>query len=68
MFKKCDINRNEVSMCIGRIETVPSLKARITKENAFRDLSRKFILARSKYRDKTSASENTQRETKKGVD
>ena len=46
---------------------VPALKARITKEDALRDLSRKFILARSKYVDKTSASKNTRRETKKGL-
>ena len=63
MLKKCHINRNEVSMCIGRIAAVPVLKAGITKEDAFRCLNRKFILARSKNVDKTSASENTRRET-----
>ena len=67
MFKKGDISRNEVSMCIRRIAKVPTLKAGITKENALRGLSRKFILAKSKYVDKTSASENTQRETNKGL-
>ena len=67
MVKKCDISRNEVSMCIGRIATVPALKAGITKEDALRCLSKKFILARSKYVDKTSASENTRRETKQGL-
>ena len=63
MLKKCHINRNEVSMCIGRIVAVLALKAGITKEDAFRCLSRKFILARSKNVDKTSASENMRRET-----
>ena len=67
MFKKGDISGNEVSMCIGRIAMVTALKASITKEDAFHGLSRKFILARSKYVDKTSASENTWRETKKGL-
>ena len=67
MLKKCDINRNEVSMCIGRIAAVPALKAGITKEDALRCLSRKFILAKSKDVDKTSASENTRRETKQGL-
>ena len=56
MLKKCDISINEISMCIGRIETVTMLKTRITKEDALRCLSRKFILGRSKYVDKTSAS------------
>ena len=58
---------NEVSMCIGRIATVPALKAGITKEDALRCLSRKFILARSKDVDKTNASENMWRETKQGL-
>ena len=66
MFKKGDINENEVSICIGRITMVTALKAGITNEVALRGLSRKFILARGKYVDKTSASENTRRETKKG--
>ena len=68
MFKKCDISRNKVSMCIGRIAAVPVLQAGITKEDVFLGLSRKFILARSKDVDKTSASENMWRETKIGVD
>ena len=67
MFKKCDINKNEVSMCIGRIVVVPALKERITKKDALRYLNRKFILARSKDVDKTSASENTLSETKQGL-
>ena len=67
MFKKCDINGNEVLMCSGRIATVTALKVGITKGDALRGLSRKFILARSKYVDKTSASENKWRETKKGL-
>ena len=67
MFKKCDISRNKVSMCIGRIATIPALKAGITKEDALCCLSRKFILARSKDMDKTNASENTRRETKQGL-
>ena len=67
MFKKGDISRNEVSMCIGRVATVTALKAGIAKEDAFRSLSRKFILARSEYVDKTSAAENIRRETKKGL-
>ena len=46
---------------------VPTLKARIIKEDALRCLSRKFILAESKYVDKTSASKNTRRETKQGL-
>ena len=53
-------------MCIRRIVTVIALKAGITKEDAFRGLSKKFMLARSKYVDKTSAFEDTRRETKKG--
>ena len=67
MFKKGDISENEVSMCIGRVATITTLKAGITKEDALRGLSRKFILARSEYVDKTSASENTQKKTKKGL-
>ena len=67
MLKKGDISRNKVSMCIGRIAAVPALKAGITKEDALRCLSRKFILARSKDVDKTSASENTRRETEHGL-
>ena len=67
MLKKCDISGNKVSMCIGRMAMVPLLKAQITKEDTLHDLSRKFILAKSKYVDKTSASETTQRETKKGL-
>ena len=46
---------------------VTLLKAGITNEDALRGLSRKFILARGKYVDKTSASENKRRETKKGL-
>ena len=61
------ISGNEVSMCIGRIATVVVLKVGITKEDALRGLSRKFILAKSKYVDKTSASENMRRETKNGL-
>ena len=45
---------------------VTALKAGITNEDALRGLSRKFILARGKYVDKTNASENTRRETKNG--
>ena len=67
MFKKCDISRNEVLMCIRIIATVPALKAGITKEDALRCLKRKFISVRSKYVEKTSASENTLRETKQGL-
>ena len=67
MFKKGDIDGNEVSICIRRIAMVTVLKAGITKEDAPRGLSRRFILARSKYVDKTSASENMWRETKKGL-
>ena len=67
MFKKCDISGNEVSMCIGRVATVTVLKAGITKEDALYGLSRKFILVRSEYVDKTSAAENTKRGTKKGL-
>ena len=66
-LKKCDIIGNEVSMCIGRVATVTTLKEGITKEDALRDLSRKFILAWSEYVDKTSAAENTRREKKKGL-
>ena len=67
MLKKDDISENKVSMCFGRIATVSTLKARTIKDDALRGLSQKFILARSKYVDKTSASENTWRETKKGL-
>ena len=45
MFKKCDISRNEVSMCIERVAMVTVFKARIDKEDALRCLSRKFISA-----------------------
>ena len=68
MFKKGDINGNEVLMCIGRVATVTTLKAGIAKEDALRSLSRKFILARSEYVDKTSAAEDTRRGDIKGVD
>ena len=67
MLKKGDISGNEVSMCIGKIAMVTALKARITKEDALRGLSRKFILTKSKNVDKTSASKNTRGETKKGL-
>ena len=67
MFKKGDISRNEVSMCIGRVATVTTFKARIAKEDALRGLSRKFILANHEYVDKTSVAENTRRETEKGL-
>ena len=65
MFKNGDISRNEVSMCIKRVASITSLKAGITKEDALRGLSGKFILTRSKYVDKTNAPENMWRETKK---
>ena len=65
MFKKCDISENEVSMCIWRVASITSLKAGITKENAFHGLSGKFILTKSVYVGKTSVPENTRRETKK---
>ena len=67
MFKKGDINGNEVLMCIGKVATVIALKARIAKENALCSLSIKFILARNEYVDKISATKNTQRETEKGL-
>ena len=67
MLKKGDIYGNEVSMCIGRTATVTALKVGITKEDALHGLSKKFILVRSKYADKTSASEITRRETKMGL-
>ena len=65
MFKKGDISGNEVSMCIKKVATITALKVGIAKEDALRGLSRKFILARSEYVDKTSATENTWRETEK---
>ena len=66
VFKKCDISGHEVSMCIKSVAMVIALKVGIVKEDALCGLSRKFILVRSEYVDKRSASENTQRETKKG--
>ena len=66
MFKKGDISGNKVSMCIGIVVTVIALKAGIAKEDALRGLNRNFILARSEYVDKTSASENTRREIERG--
>ena len=65
MFKKGDISGNEVSMCIGRVATIIALKAGIAKEDALSGLSRKFILTKSEYVDKTSVVEDTRRETKK---
>ena len=65
MLKKGDISGNEVSMCIGRVASITTLKVGMTKEDALYSLSGKFILARSEHVDKTSASENTRRETKK---
>ena len=65
LFKKGDISGNEVSMCIRIVASITSLKVRITKEDALRGLSGKFILARSEYMDKASAPENTLRETEK---
>ena len=59
MFKQGDIRGNKVSMCIGRVATVTALKAGITKE--LRGISKKFILARSEYVDRTSAVENMRR-------
>ena len=58
---------NEVSMCIGRVAKVTALKAGIAKEDALLGLSRKFILAKSEYVDKTIAVKDTRRETKKGL-
>ena len=51
-------------MCIERIAAVHALKVGISKEDALRCLSRKFILAMSKDVDKTSASKNKRRDTK----
>ena len=67
MFKKGEISGNKVSMWIGRVATVTALKAGIAKEDALRSLSRKFILVRSEYVDKTSATEDTRKETEKGL-
>ena len=52
-------------MCIRRVASITSLKAGITKENALRGLSGKFLLAKSENVDKTSALENTRRVIKK---
>ena len=52
-------------MCIRRVTSITSLKAVMTKEDALRGLSRKFIMARSEYVDKTIALENTRKETEK---
>ena len=52
-------------MCIRRVASITSLKARITKKDALHGLSGKFILARSEYVDKTSAPENMWREIEK---
>ena len=71
MLKKGDISRNKVSMCIRRIASITSLKARITKEDALHGLSGKLILAKSEYVDKTSASKCFRKHAKgdkKGVD
>ena len=65
MFRKGDISGNEVSMCIRRVASITSLKVGITKEDALRGPSKKFLLAKSEYMDKTSATENMRRETKK---
>ena len=65
MFKKDDINGDEVLMGIGRVATVITLKVGIAKEDALCGLSRNFILARSEDVDKTSAIEDTWREAKK---
>ena len=65
MFKKGDISENEGSMCIRRVVSITPLKVGITKEDALCGLSEKFILARSEYVDKTSAPENTRRDTEK---
>ena len=46
---------------------VTTLKAGIAKEDALHYLSRNFILARSEYVDKTSATKNTRRETERGL-
>ena len=63
MFKQCDINEKKVSMCIRRVASITSLKVELTKEDALRDFSEKFILTMSEYVDKTSAPEKTRRET-----
>ena len=67
MFKKDDINGNEVSMCLRKVATITVLKAGIAKEDAPRGLSRKFILAKSEFVDKTSGAKNMWRETEKGL-
>ena len=52
-------------MCIRRVASITALKEGITKEDALRGLSEKFILDRSEFVDKTSAPENMRRETEK---
>ena len=53
-------------MCIGRVATVTALKPGIAKEDALRGLSRKLILARCEYMDKTSAAETRGSRQKRG--
>ena len=36
VLKKCDIGRDKVLMCIGRVATITSLKPRITEEDTLR--------------------------------
>ena len=49
MFRKGDISRNEVSMCIRRVASITSLKVGITKEDALCSPSKKFLLAKRVY-------------------
>ena len=56
----------KTNWCIKRVATVIVLKSGIAKEDALHGLSKKFILSRSEYVDKTSAVEKMRRETEKG--
>ena len=64
MFKKGDVNRYEVSMCIRRVASITSLKAGMTKEDS---LCGKLIVVRSEYVQNKCIRKHAEGD-KKGVD
>ena len=59
VLKKCDIDRDKVSMCIKRVATITSLKSGITEEDTLRGFGSKLVLSRSKNMDKTNTTKDT---------
>ena len=64
IFKEGDINRDKVTISIGRITMITPLKARITQEDALRGFDREFVLPKSENMNKTNTTKDTRREIK----